>query len=950
MSRPRRLVILVVLVSVTVLAGGSFWRVPSGFVGLQGQQVLPEGWHLRRPFAHVTRLTARGEVRIEDLRLRTREGSDLGFRLELTYRVGSRLSPQFARDVRNSSFERSVRALADHVLQEAGAKVDAETLLATASLVESPLSVALEASGLDVSRMTFRSELGSELIRRRATEEARRLARPARGPVLLVGWDGADWEVIRPLLAAGRMPRLARLMARGAYGELRSYDPMFSPLIWTTIATGKAPTEHGIADFVVKDVASNARRPITSDFRKVKALWNVFNDFDRRSAWIAWWASYPAEPTSGLIVSDVLAPTLLAGGVDKVLGVAGVTAPESFLNDHRSLLVPWTALTPDDVSKFFPLTGDDWRVAVTELSTPRRDEPRKKGEEGTQSPVAFVCRVLSGTRTYHAIAKDALRSGVPFVAVYYEGVDMMGHRFQHFLAPKMDMVSAPDFARFQNAVPRWYEYQDQLLGELVDAAPLDTTFMIVSDHGFLSGDARPEGVLPYTSVQPAEWHRDWGILVLSGPRIRHGLLPPTSVYDVAPTLLYLEGLPIAADMPGRLVEAAFEPDELRSAAPRSLRSYELVGAAMDRAGPAKVDAAAMDEMMANLRALGYVGGDPGKTDHGANGDARAEGDAPRVDTQVYYHRNLAVSYIKQGRFQEAERELLAANERRPLAKTYSMLSEVRASQARYLDAAEALEAGWEHDGDGMEPSSLLWIIELHLLAQDAAGAERSASRWSTRMTPAVKAAVDGRMAEASGDATRAANAYRSALQADPLIVRVALRLYAIEARAGVPSTLEPFLTDTLRSHPRVDAYWDLAGQIALARGDPATAAARFGKAREIEPENGLYLGHFASASAAAGAPDEARRALAWADRFPPREGEAWMALGSAWDRLGDTDRALRSFSSAKESGLSGPGADVAAALTLARAGRREEARRVLDDVARRFPDNPAIRELQGRLQ
>jgi len=403
-------------------------------------------------------------------------------------------------------------------------------------------------------------------------------------------------------------------------------------------------------------------------------------------------------------------------------------------------------------------------------------------------------------------------------------------------------------------------------------------------------------------------------------------------------------------MPGRLLRSALEPSVLEKGPAREVRSYELVGAGLERGSPTKIDAAAMEEMMANLRALGYVGGDPGNANHGGDGEAASEGDAPRMDTQVYYHRNLAVSYMKQGRFADAESELLAANERKPLPKTYSMLSEVRASQAHYLDAARALEEGWEKAGEGMEPTSLLWIVELHLLEGDAAGAARAAERWSSRMTPGVAAAVKGRLAESSGDQDRAIAEYGTALQADPLIVHVAQRLQALQARGGDPGALEPFLVETLRASPRVDAYWDLAGQISMSRGDSATATVRFAKARELEPENGLYLGHFASAAAASGHGDEARAALAWAERFPPREADAWMALGSAWDRLGDTDRALKCFSSAKASGLSGPGADVASALTLARAGRREEARRVLGDVARRFPDNPAVRELQTRLQ
>jgi tetratricopeptide (TPR) repeat protein len=764
--------------------------------------------------------------------------------------------------------------------------------------------------------------------------------------VLLVGWDGADWELIRPLVAAGRMPHLARLLGTGAYGDLRSYDPMFSPLIWTTMATGKAPTEHGIADFVVKDVVSGSRRPITSDYRKVKALWNVFSDFQRPSAWVAWWASYPAEPIDGVVVSDVVFSSLASSGPDGVSRLAHAGSPAEFLTQHRDRLVPPTAIARSEVERFFPVGDADWVASVTELTTPRRETSRTKGEEAHQSPVAFVCRVLSATRSYHALAKDLVGSGLPFVAVYYEGIDMMGHRFQHFLPPRMQMVSPEDFARFQSAVTRFYEYQDELLGDLLEGLPRNTIVMIVSDHGFLSGPARPEGILPFTSVQPAEWHRDWGVVVLSGPGVRAGKLPPSSVYDVAPTLLFLQGLPLAADMPGRLMSPALDRSMLAAAPPRSIRSYELVGTRREREDRPAIDVAAMEEMMANLRALGYVGGDAPAPGQPAAGEAAQE----KTDTQVYYHRNLAVSYIKQGRFREAEAELLAANERKPFGKTYSMLSEVRATQGRYDDAALAIEEGWARARETMEPSSPLWLVELHLMSGDKNRAAEALSRWSVTMSAAVRTAAEGRLADANGDAERARGLYRSALESDPLLVRVVQRLQELDAAGGRGGDIEAFLMSTLSAHPHVDVYWDMAGQIALARGDAGVASERFRKAMELQPENGLYIGHFASASAAAGKPSEARDALAWSERFPPREGGAWVAIGSAWDRLGETDRAVRAFDEARRAGLAGPGADLGAALALARAGRRAEARRVLDDVARRFPDNPAVRELRTRLQ
>jgi predicted AlkP superfamily phosphohydrolase/phosphomutase len=76
--------------------------------------------------------------------------------------------------------------------------------------------------------------------------------------------------------------------------------------------------------------------------------------------------------------------------------------------------------------------------------------------------------------------------------------------------------------------------------------------MILSDHGFRVGDDRPN-FPPSTKGQPEEWHRGWGIVVLNGPGVSVKPLPPSSIFDVAPTLLYLSGLPIAQDMPGRLL-------------------------------------------------------------------------------------------------------------------------------------------------------------------------------------------------------------------------------------------------------------------------------------------------------------------------------------------------------------------------------------------------------------
>ena len=92
---------------------------------------------------------------------------------------------------------------------------------------------------------------------------------------VVIGLDGADWELLEPLIEEGAVPNLARLKDRGASAMLRSAQPMLSPLLWTIAATGKKPEEHGILDFLAIDPATGKKVPVSSRSRRVKALWNI---------------------------------------------------------------------------------------------------------------------------------------------------------------------------------------------------------------------------------------------------------------------------------------------------------------------------------------------------------------------------------------------------------------------------------------------------------------------------------------------------------------------------------------------------------------------------------------------------------------------------------------------------------------------------------------------------
>ncbi len=113
--------------------------------------------------------------------------------------------------------------------------------------------------------------------------------------MLFVGLDGADWEFLAPLMAAGRMPNLARLEREGSGGVLVTEQPPLSPLFWTTMMTGRAPLEHRILDFVRFHPVTGRREPITSDERRVPAVWNIASEAGREVAVVGLWATFPAD-------------------------------------------------------------------------------------------------------------------------------------------------------------------------------------------------------------------------------------------------------------------------------------------------------------------------------------------------------------------------------------------------------------------------------------------------------------------------------------------------------------------------------------------------------------------------------------------------------------------------------------------------------------------------------
>ena len=121
--------------------------------------------------------------------------------------------------------------------------------------------------------------------------------------VVLLGGDGATWSVALPLIREGKLPNLEKMMKEGSWGGIRATLPWKSPIIWTSIATGKREAKHGIHDFVIRDPKTNEVQPISLSNRNTKALWDIASEAGRRVDVVHWYGAWPAEPLNGTMLS-----------------------------------------------------------------------------------------------------------------------------------------------------------------------------------------------------------------------------------------------------------------------------------------------------------------------------------------------------------------------------------------------------------------------------------------------------------------------------------------------------------------------------------------------------------------------------------------------------------------------------------------------------------------------
>ncbi len=394
------------------------------------------------------------------------------------------------------------------------------------------------------------------------------------------------------MIDAGRLPQLERLKRRAAWGPLETFKPTKSPVIWTSVATGKSMEKHGILDFVFLE-NNDIQVPYSNSERREPSVWQILDHFDKRSVVVNWFVTYPPDAIDGVMVSNRFRKALLISD-DRRARMADAVHPPEMLD----VLLPFVSLDYQDVRNQRELPD---LVELHDGLAPDND--------GSQIPVLkdYWIYVLQ-----EAMIDDVSRhlfetEDFDFFATYFRLPDIVQHAALSLVDPELvertlgalrsGEMRLEDATELRQAVAEllhpFYRHMAVTIEHYLDNVDEDTYVIVLSDHGFsLHAGGYDHYHIPEDAPAPP------GIFLMTGPNVEPGRVAAVSVYDIAPTILHVLGLPTGEDMDGAPLTLA-----LKNTHPVTRKRY-----AKDLMTPkvherdVEIDQRTLEE----LRSLGYI--------------------------------------------------------------------------------------------------------------------------------------------------------------------------------------------------------------------------------------------------------------------------------------------------------------------------------------------------------
>lgn len=259
--------------------------------------------------------------------------------------------------------------------------------------------------------------------------------------VILIALDGATFDVIRPMMAAGRLPAFSRLAAEGASGTLQSTYPVITPPAFASMLTGCNPGKHGVYDFFSRIPNSYEFAPSSASTMRVEPLHRIATRHGLRAGSMNMPMTFPpAKLDDGFVVAGLETPP-----------GAAYTSPRELQQELESEL--------------------GYRIEL--------DRWYRSGEERAEMDAILALCDLHRRAALHLLGSR----DVDYLAVALRAPDHAQHYFWRFYDPRHPGWNAAEGARFGDYIPQAYEACDRAIGDIMAAAP-DATVIVTSDHGF----------------------------------------------------------------------------------------------------------------------------------------------------------------------------------------------------------------------------------------------------------------------------------------------------------------------------------------------------------------------------------------------------------------------------------------------------------------------------------
>jgi len=387
---------------------------------------------------------------------------------------------------------------------------------------------------------------------------------------------------------------------------------MFSPALWTTIATGHNREQHGINWFIPGLISGKSeKRMVATMDRKRLALWNIVSAFKKSVGTVGWWVTWPAEPVNGFVVSDRVAHSRWNYWSESSPETQ-LTYPAELFHDIKGQIVDPLNPPMEEINRLVQLTPEE------------KDEFLKTKKPIFSHGLSIFKYGYCAQRTYENIALEMFKKSQPDLGmVFLIGVDPICHTFWHFFEPDKfnGKVNKDSAERLGKLIPSIYEHNDRYVAKLLSKIDKNTVVIIVSDHGFHAGSRLPakKKVISYrfagsdrvdrlkepVTVGMSGNHDIEGLFIARGGAILQGAKPvkQPSVADITPTVLALMGLPVGRDMSGRVLSELIDPEFLEKHPVQYIDSYEKY---IDRKIAETDSRTGEDKQLEYLRALGYI--------------------------------------------------------------------------------------------------------------------------------------------------------------------------------------------------------------------------------------------------------------------------------------------------------------------------------------------------------